>query len=63
MAHCKSGTRSYLLWAAGEALTGRRNAEDLVKQAAAEGYDLSGLPALLARLGKRSEPQLALRQK
>jgi uncharacterized protein (TIGR01244 family) len=55
VAHCKTGTRSYLLWAAGEALSGSRDPAELVAQAAAVGYDLSSLPALVAWLGKAGE--------
>lgn len=50
VAHCKTGARSYLLWGAAEAMSGERNAADVVTQAAAAGYDLSSLPALVARL-------------
>lgn len=50
VAHCKSGGRSYLLWAAGEALDGTRDPADLMQEAAAAGYKLESLPALVARL-------------
>lgn len=50
VAHCRTGTRSYLLWAAQEALNGNRDAVELAKQAGAAGYDLSSLPVLLERL-------------
>lgn len=50
VAHCKSGTRSYLLWAAGEVLRGERTAEQVVRDAGAAGYDLSSLPGLVERL-------------
>lgn len=50
VAHCKTGTRSYLLWGAGEAMSGKRDAADVVTQASAAGYDLSSLPALVVRL-------------
>jgi sulfide:quinone oxidoreductase len=52
LAHCKTGTRSYFLWAAGEALAGRRDPSGLIAQAAATGYDLRPLPDLVARLRK-----------
>jgi uncharacterized protein (TIGR01244 family) len=54
VAHCKTGTRSYLLWAAGEAVAGRRDPWELVGQAAATGYDLRSLPDLVARLRRNS---------
>ena len=47
---CKTGTRSYLLWGAAEVMSGKRDAGDIVTQAAASGYDLNSLPALVARL-------------
>lgn len=50
VAHCKTGTRSYLLWGAGEVMHRKRDAGDIVTQAAASGYDLNSLPALVARL-------------
>lgn len=49
-AHCRSGTRCYVLWAAGEALAGRADAATLAAEGASRGFDLSGLPALVARL-------------
>ena len=48
-AHCKTGTRSFLLWGAGEVLKGRHPG-DVAAQAAAAGYDLTLLPKVLARL-------------
>jgi uncharacterized protein (TIGR01244 family) len=50
LAHCKGGTRSYLLWAVGEALSGERDPHELVDEAAAAGYKLQSLPDLAARL-------------
>jgi uncharacterized protein (TIGR01244 family) len=50
VAHCKSGTRSYLLWAAGEVLNEGRDPSELVDEAAAAGYKLQSLPDLVARL-------------
>jgi uncharacterized protein (TIGR01244 family) len=40
LAYCRSGTRSTLLWALAEAKTGR-DPQELARQAAAAGYDLS----------------------
>ena len=48
--HCRSGTRSTLLWAAGEVLAGRRDAGALVAEAAAKGFQIASLPDLAARL-------------
>ncbi len=49
VAHCRSGTRSTLLWA----LVRLREGADplaLINQAAGHGIDISGLPAVAARL-------------
>ena len=48
--HCRSGTRSALLWA----LTRMRDGDDpatLVATAASQGIDIAALPAIAARLG------------
>ena len=50
VAHCKTGTQSYLLWGAGEAMSGKSNPADVVAQAATAGYDLSSLPDLVRLL-------------
>jgi len=49
LAHCRSGTRTYLMWAAGQALKGKDTAA-LVAEAATKGYDLKSLPALVERV-------------
>ena len=49
VAHCRSGTRSALLWA----LTRMREGADplaLISEAARHGIDIAGLPAVAARL-------------
>ena len=49
VAHCRSGTRSALLWA----LTRMRDGADplaLISEAARHGIDIAGLPAVAARL-------------
>ena len=49
VAHCRSGTRSTLVWS----LTRLREGADpmaLIAQAAANGIDIAVLPALAARL-------------
>ena len=46
LAYCRSGTRSTMLWALAQARAGRHPAE-LQDQAAAAGYDLTGLRPLL----------------
>lgn len=48
--HCRSGTRSTLLWAAGEVLAGRGDAGALVAEAAEKGFQIASLPDLVARL-------------
>ena len=48
VAHCRSGSRSLTLWAAGEVMDGRMSADDARLFAAGLGYDLAGLDACLA---------------
>ncbi len=50
LAHCRSGTRCYLLWAASKALFDGESALKLVAQAALKGYDLRVLPGLVDKL-------------
>jgi uncharacterized protein (TIGR01244 family) len=50
LAHCRSGTRCYLLWAASRALFDRESPLKLVAEAAIKGYDLRVLPSLVERL-------------
>jgi uncharacterized protein (TIGR01244 family) len=50
LAHCRSGTRCYLLWAAGRVLFERESALKLVAEAAVKGYDLRILPQLIEKL-------------
>jgi uncharacterized protein (TIGR01244 family) len=42
-AFCRSGARSIMAWAMGEALAGRRTPDELVRLGAAAGYDLRPL--------------------
>jgi len=53
LAYCRSGTRSTLLWALAEASTGA-SPDDLAAKAAAAGYDLSPIRAMLDMLSSRS---------
>ena len=48
LAFCKSGTRSTFLWALARSQLGA-DAEELVEQAAAAGYDLSPIRGFLAQ--------------
>jgi uncharacterized protein (TIGR01244 family) len=50
LAHCRSGTRSYLLWAASRALFDRESPLKLVAEGAIKGYDLRVLPSLVEKL-------------
>jgi uncharacterized protein (TIGR01244 family) len=50
LAHCRSGTRCYLLWAASRVLFDGDSALKLVAEAAVKGYDLRVLPALVEKL-------------
>ncbi len=53
LAYCRSGTRSTLLWALAEASRGA-NPDDLARQAARAGYDVSGIAPLLDMLAERA---------
>ena len=53
LAYCRSGTRSTLLWALAEASGGAEPAL-LSRQAAAAGYDTSGIAGLLDMLAARA---------
>ena len=50
LAHCRSGTRCYLVWAAGRALFDGESPLKLVAEAAIKGYDLRSLPSLVEKL-------------
>ena len=43
LAYCRSGTRSIVTWALGEALSGARPRNELVGLGREAGYDLSGV--------------------
>jgi len=43
LAFCRSGTRSIVTWAIGEALSGARTRDELVRLGRDAGYDLSGV--------------------
>lgn len=51
LAYCRTGTRCTNLWALAEA--GGCATEELIRQAAAAGYDLSGLSPVLDNLASR----------
>jgi len=50
LAHCRSGTRCYILWALSRALYEDESPLRLVAQAALKGYDLRILPSLVEKL-------------
>ncbi len=50
LAHCRSGTRCYLIWAASRALFDGESPLKLVAEAASRGYDLRVLPAMVEKL-------------
>lgn len=50
VAHCGTGKRSYLLWAAGEIIDGGRSAEELMDEAKAVGLDAKELPQIIERI-------------
>jgi uncharacterized protein (TIGR01244 family) len=43
LAFCRSGTRSIITWSLGQAGSGERSREDLVKLGTDAGYDLAGI--------------------
>lgn len=43
LAHCRSGTRCYLLWAAMKVRDGKSSADAMIHQAADRGFDISSL--------------------
>lgn len=43
LAFCRSGTRSIVTWAIGEAVAGARSRDELVQLGREAGYDLSGV--------------------
>jgi uncharacterized protein (TIGR01244 family) len=43
VAYCRSGMRSIATWALGQAVSGKRTREELIRLAADAGYDLSAL--------------------
>lgn len=51
LAHCRSGTRSLILWAIGEVLDGRMTADELPPFGAERGIDLRAAQAWLAQHG------------
>ncbi len=55
LAHCRSGTRSYLLWAAARVLFDKESALKIVAEAALKGYDLRVLPSLVEKLEGEAE--------
>lgn len=52
LAHCRSGTRSCVLWALAEAKSGRGGVDAILQSAGAAGYDLS---AYVRRLSAYAE--------
>ncbi|MFT3729708.1 MAG: TIGR01244 family sulfur transferase [Terricaulis sp.] len=54
LAYCRSGRRSIMAWALAEALSGRTPPDEILAQAAAAGYDLSGAREALESLAPRS---------
>lgn len=50
LAHCGTGRRSYMLWAAGEALYGGRSVDELTAQGTSLGLDVKDLPQVIERL-------------
>jgi sulfide:quinone oxidoreductase len=53
VAHCRSGTRCYVLWAAGKVLRNGADPDRLIEEATTRGFDISALRGVLER-AKRS---------
>jgi uncharacterized protein (TIGR01244 family) len=53
VAHCGTGKRSYLLWAAGEVLHRGRSTEELVDRAVGIGIDAKELPQIIQRTAEQ----------
>ncbi|MCC1491778.1 TIGR01244 family sulfur transferase [Cognatishimia sp. F0-27] len=51
LAYCASGTRSTVVWALGQA--GKMSTDDILRAAAAGGYDLEGMRGTLDAIGGR----------
>ena len=51
LAHCRSGTRCYLMYALTRVLFDGESAMTLVAEAAAKGYDIRALPMFAEKLG------------
>jgi uncharacterized protein (TIGR01244 family) len=47
LAHCRSGTRSTMLWALARVSTGKYSADTAIHMASAAGYDIEGLRPVL----------------
>jgi uncharacterized protein (TIGR01244 family) len=45
LAYCRSGTRSIITWSLGQAQSGQRSRDELIRLGAGAGYDLSGVLA------------------
>lgn len=55
VAHCGSGKRAFLLWAAGEVLYGNRSVHELVDQAAGIDFDAKELHQIIQHSTESSE--------
>ncbi|MGH6990204.1 MAG: TIGR01244 family sulfur transferase [Stellaceae bacterium] len=49
LAHCRSGTRCYLLWGLSQALFEHQSPLEIVAEAARRGFDLRALPTLVEK--------------
>lgn len=49
IAHCRSGTRCYTLWAAGKVLRNGADAEKLIAEATTRGFDISALRTVVSQ--------------
>jgi sulfide:quinone oxidoreductase len=53
VAHCRSGTRCYVLWAASKVLRNGADPEQLIQEATGRGFDIAALRGVLDRAKSR----------
>jgi sulfide:quinone oxidoreductase len=54
LAHCRSGTRSTILWSLAEAKAGKLSIDEIFRVAASAGYDITGHRVMLDQAAQKS---------
>lgn len=54
LAHCRSGTRSTILWSLAEAKAGTRSLDEILRAAADSGYDVAAYLPMMTELQRSS---------